>query len=68
MIEEYKSIKEIAEEWNVTTRRVREMCSEGKITGATKFGRDWMIPSDAKRPQDGRVTTGQYKNWRRKDA
>ena len=30
------------------------MCAEGKLPGAVKFGRDWAIPVDAKRPSDGR--------------
>lgn len=41
--------------------------SEGRIPGAAKLGRDWAIPSDAVRPTDGRKTTGEYKNWRKKD-
>ena len=65
MINGYKSIKEIAELWNLSPRRVREMCADGKIEGATKIGRDWVIPETAKRPVDGRVKSGMYKNWRR---
>jgi hypothetical protein len=41
------------------------MCSEGKIPGASKFGRDWAVPKDAEKPTDGRVTTGEYRNWRK---
>lgn len=66
MIEGYKSIKDIAEEWRITPRRVRAMCAAGKIKNSVKFGRDWMIPTDAERPIDGRVTEGKYKNWRKR--
>jgi len=62
---EYLTIKEIAERWEVTPRRIQKMCAEGKISGAKKFGRDWAIPADSEKPKDGRVTTGEYKNWRK---
>ena len=67
-MKEYLTIKEIADRWELTTRRVQKMCSEGKIPGASKFGRDWAIPHDAEKPVDGRVTTGEYKNWRKQYA
>jgi hypothetical protein len=47
-------------------RRIQFLCSKGRIKGATKFGRDWAIPVDAKKPGDKRITTGEYKNWRKK--
>ena len=40
----------------VCPKRVRVLCSEGRIYGAYKVGRDWLIPVD---PRDGQpVTTG----------
>lgn len=65
MIEGYLSIKQVAEMWNLNPRTVRNMCANGRINGAVKFGRDWMIPKDVKKPVDGRVTSGKYKNWRK---
>ena len=65
MIEGYKSVAETAKEWNLSTRRVRTMCATGQIIGAAKLGREWAIPSDAEKPTDGRITTGEYKNWRK---
>lgn len=65
MIKGYKTIQELAQEWKLTERRIQIMCSEGKITGAVKFGRSWAIPDDVERPDDGRITTGEYKNWRK---
>ena len=62
---EYLTIKEVAEKWDVTPRRIQRMCAAGRIDGARKFGRDWAIPADAKKPKDARVTTGEYKNWRK---
>ena len=62
---EYLTIKEVAEKWDVTPRRVQRMCADGRIDGARKFGRDWAIPANVEKPKDARVTTGEYKNWRK---
>lgn len=66
MIDGYTTIKKIAEKWAITPRRIQILCSQGKIPGAVKFGRDWAIPVDAKKPKDGRQTTGKYKDWRKR--
>lgn len=65
-MEGFITIREAAEKWNLTARRVQMMCAGGQIEGVTKFGRAWVIPENAEKPKDGRVTTGQYKNWRKK--
>ena len=62
---EYMTISETAEKWNLTKRRVQKMCADGEIMGVIKFGTVWAIPRDAERPKDGRITTGKYKNWRK---
>lgn len=53
----YQTVKEIAQKWNVSERRVRLLCSEGKISGAVQNGRAWQIPYDAVKPLDGRFTS-----------
>ena len=53
----YITAKQAAEKWGVSDRRVRILCSEGKIPGAYQEGRSWKIPCDAVKPTDGR-----YKN------
>ena len=63
---DYLTIKEVSVKWELTERRIQKLCSEGKIPGAVKFGRDWAVPKDAEKPPDGRITTGEYKNWRKK--
>lgn len=50
----YMTVKQAAEKWGISDRRVRILCSEGKIWGIMRRGRSWMIPSDAKKPEDGR--------------
>lgn len=51
---EYQKVEDLARQWGVSARRIQTLCSQGKIEGAFRFGRDWMIPKDAKRPVDGR--------------
>ncbi len=65
MIAGYKTANEIAQKWTVSSRWIRTMCSSGKIDGAVKFGNEWAILEDATRPDDGRITSGKYKNWRK---
>lgn len=64
MIDGYLTINEVAEKWNVSARRVRTMCSNGRIDGAAKLGKVWAIPISSEKPIDGRVTSGEYRNWR----
>ena len=66
-MDEYITIKELAERWEITPRRIQKMCADGKLPGAKKFGRDWAIPQDIERPTDNRVVTGKYKGWRQKN-
>lgn len=64
MIDGYLTISEVAEKWGVTPRRIRTLCSNGQIEGASKLGREWAIPITAEKPTDRRVITGKYRNWR----
>lgn len=50
----FMTIKQTSEKWGVSDRRIRVLCSEGKIPGAYQDGRSWKIPSDAVKPADGR--------------
>ena len=50
----YMTVKQAAEKWGISDRRVRVLCAEGKILGVTREGRSWMIPIDARKPDDGR--------------
>ena len=55
---EYLKIEQIAKQWDISIRRVQLLCAEGKIEGAVRFGRAWMIPKNAKKPIDGRTKAG----------
>ena len=43
-------VKELADRWGVTTRRINQLCAQGFFPGAYKEGKFWMIPSDTKKP------------------
>ena len=55
---EYFKISEVAKKWGLSERGVQALCAQGKIEGATRFGRSWMIPKNAKKPLDGRTKLG----------
>ena len=50
----FMTVKQAAEKWGISDRRVRVLCAEGKIPGAYPEGRGWKIPIDAEKPADGR--------------
>ena len=45
----FMTVKQAAEKWGLSDRRVRILCAEGKIHGAFQEGRGWKIPMDALR-------------------
>lgn len=53
----YMTVKQAAKKWDISDRRIRTLCAEGKISGVTREGRSWLIPTDARKPQDGRFKT-----------
>lgn len=55
----YITVKEAAEKWGISDRRIRVLCSEGKIPGAYQEGRGWKIPMDAEKPADGRFRSAE---------
>lgn len=50
----FMTVKQAAEQWGISDRRIRVLCAEGKIPGAYQEGRGWKIPTDAEKPADGR--------------
>ena len=51
---EYMKVSKAAEKWGISDRRVRVLCSEGKIPGVIRKGNLYMIPENAQKPLDGR--------------
>ena len=61
---EFMTIQEASQKWGITERRIQVLCSEGRLDGAKKFGRQWAIPSNLDKPEDARIKTGKYMHWR----
>lgn len=50
----FMTVKQASEKWGISERRIRTLCSDGKISGAYQEKRMWYIPIDAVKPVDGR--------------
>lgn len=62
----YMTVQQAACQWGISDRRVRILCSEGKIPGAEKTGKSYRIPAGAAKPTDGRmkeVPGTRYLKW-----
>ena len=46
----YLTINEAIEKWNVSPRRLQQMCKAGEMEGVMKDGRRWLIPENAALP------------------
>ena len=53
---EYMTVKETAEKWGPSVRRVQLLCVEGRIEGAIKHASVWEIPKDAEKRGGGQNT------------
>lgn len=40
--------------WGISPRMINYYCSAGRIAGAEKMGKVWLIPKAAEKPIDGR--------------
>lgn len=45
---------------------VRQMAARGQFKTAQKIGRNWVIDSEEPYPEDARIKSGKYKDWRKK--
>jgi hypothetical protein len=57
---EYITVKEAANKWGISVRRVQLLCVEGRIEGAMKHASVWAIPQNAQKPKDERIVSGKY--------
>lgn len=51
---EYLTTVELSKKWNITSRRIGVLCAEGRVDGAIKKGKTWLIPAGAVKPIDMR--------------
>ena len=54
---ELMTTTEAAELWGISMRRVQILCDNGKVKGAVRMGRTWIIPKGTSKPIDGRTKT-----------
>ena len=54
------TIKEAAEKWGLSGRRIQTLCAQGRIEGAIKIGSYWAVPKEAEKPKDERIKSGKY--------
>lgn len=52
-----KTTLEMSKIWCISDRRIRQLCSEGRIEGAELIGKVWHIPDDTPKPVDERIKT-----------
>ena len=50
----YITLKQAAELWNISERRIRRLIQENRIEGALKIGNAWNIPEETSKPMDKR--------------
>lgn len=49
------SVREAAEKWGISTRRVQALCECERIAGLYRLGNAWAIPVDTLKPVDART-------------
>ena len=52
---EYMTVHEASKKWGLSVRSVQRLLASGRILGAKKHLRDWLIPAAAKKPGDPRL-------------
>ncbi len=53
---EYLTANEIALKWNISSRMVAYYCKAGKVPGAIKKGKTWLLLAHAEKPGDNRFS------------
>lgn len=59
------SVSEFCKLYGKDPGNVRRLIQQGRIP-AQKIGNQWVIPADAAPPEDKRVKSGKYRDWRKK--
>ena len=48
----HMTVREAAERWSLTERRVQLLCKQGRVAGAERTGDIWLIPAGTRQPPD----------------
>ena len=63
--DDFMTVSQAALKWGITVRRVQVLCLQGRIEGAFRIGRAWIIPINAEKPSDARIKSGKYAKCKR---
>ncbi len=55
MLMKYMTVMEASRKWGISDRRVRFLCSQGRIRGIIQQGRRYLIPDGTEKPSDERI-------------
>ncbi|MCR5105480.1 MAG: helix-turn-helix domain-containing protein [Eubacterium sp.] len=62
----YLTVKEAAFKFGYSERWISKLCQDNRIPGVEKAGITYLIPENAEMPKDNRITTGKYRNWKKR--
>lgn len=62
---DYLSVTQFCQKHGLDRGNVNRYIHQGRIP-AVKIGNQWAIPANAQPPEDKRVKSGKYKNWRKR--
>ena len=65
---ELMTTTEVAELWEISMRRVQILCDTGKVKGAIRMGRTWIIPKGTPKPIDGRTKAAKQQILRKDEG
>jgi hypothetical protein len=50
----FLTTSEMTKIWGISSRRISLLCAQGRVKGALKKGKTWLIPEDTQKPEDPR--------------
>ena len=59
---EWITPSQAAKQWEITERQAQSLCAQGKVNGAIRVSRVWLIPKNANKPVDGRTKAAKKKS------
>lgn len=51
---DYMTLKEASAKWGITPRQINYLCTGGRIPGAVKMAKVWLVPKGTEKPADRR--------------
>lgn len=60
----YMSVKEAAEKWGLSERRIQVLCATNRIPDVMRVSHVWLIPKTAAKPKDGRFKKKKRRKFR----